>query len=221
MDNSMNNSVQEMIKSADTETVKMLSWMYKHAWVKTLILVVFGLYIVFSPKIPMFVVKLYANKVFKFLVVLLILFLSAHDVQLAIMMAVVYLLTVHRITCGNNEYFTDGGPPPGDGNGSPPPRGDGNGSPPPGGTGGPRPSGTGGPPPGGTGGPRQGGTGGPRQGGTGSTPPSDPPSCPPECMVTPPPGSTPPVCPAGCMKPSSEGSVAGGDDTKTRQYAPV
>jgi len=194
MDNSMNNSVQEMIRSADTETVKMLSWMYKHAWVKTLILVVFGLYIVFSPKIPMFVVKLYANKVFKFLVVLLILFLSAHDVQLAIMMAVVYLLTVHRITCGNNEYFTNGGPPPG-------------------GTGGPRPSGTGGPPPG--------GTGGPRQGGTGSTPPSDPPSCPPECMVRPPPGSTPPVCPAGCMKPAPEGTVASADDTKTREYAPV
>jgi len=202
MDNSMNNSVQEMIKSADTETVKMLSWMYKHAWVKTLILVVFGLYIVFSPKIPMFVVKLYANKVFKFLVVLLILFLSAQDVQLAIMMAVVYLLTVHRITCGNNEYFTNGGPPPG-------------------GTGGPRPSGTGGPPPGGTGGPPPGGTGGPRQGGTGSTPPSDPPSCPPECMVRPPPGSTPPVCPAGCMKPAPEGTVASADDTKTREYAPV
>jgi len=137
----MDNTVQNMINTTDAESVKMLSWMYKHPWVKTLILVILGLYIVLSPKIPKIVVRLYASKIFKLLVVLLILFLSAHDVQLAVMMSIVYLLTVHRITCGN-EYFTASG----DSMGSPPPGG--MGSPPPGGMGSPPPGGMGSPPPG-------------------------------------------------------------------------
>ena len=147
-------TVQDVINKTDVESVKMLSWMYKHAWIKTLVLFVLGLYIVLSPRIPMFVVKLYASKIFKFLVVLLILFLSAHDVQLAVMVSIVYLLTVHRISCGN-EYFTDS-----DGNPRPPPP-----------DGSPRPQPDGSPRPQPDGSPR------PRQEPTGSHPP-----CPAYCM---------------------------------------
>jgi len=215
-------TVQNMINATDTESVKMLSWMYKHPWVKTLILVILGLYIVLSPKIPKIVVRLYASKIFKLLVVLLILFLSAHDVQLAVMMSIVYLLTVHRITCGN-EYFTASGdsmgsPPPG-GMGSPPPPGGGMGSPPHGGMGSPPPGGgMGSPPPGG------GYMGG---GGMGSPPPGGGMGSPPPHggMGSPPPhggmGSPPPGCPAQCMGPPQRGTVAVGDDTKAQRFAPV
>jgi hypothetical protein len=57
-----------------------------------------------SPKLPKVVSVIYNNIIFKLLIVLLIIFLSVHDRQLAIMVTAVYLLTVHRLN--SIEYFT-------------------------------------------------------------------------------------------------------------------
>ena len=56
-----------------------------------------------SPKLPNVVSIVYNNIIFKFLIILFIIFLSIHDQQLAIMVTSVYLLIIHRLN--NIEKF--------------------------------------------------------------------------------------------------------------------
>ena len=85
----------------DIEASKFLSWIYLNKYVKTTLLLLFGLYFVIAPKLPNIVSLLYNNFVFRLLVILLIIHLSMHDHQLAIMVSVVYLITLKNLN--NNK----------------------------------------------------------------------------------------------------------------------
>jgi hypothetical protein len=81
----------------DQEATKILSFLYKNKYVKIPLLLIFAIYFIVSPKLPTFVIIVYNNIIFKLLIVLLIVFLSNHDKQLAIMITAVYLLTLNNI----------------------------------------------------------------------------------------------------------------------------
>ena len=81
----------------DMEATKILSWMYKNPNVKIPLLLLLGAYFVVSPKLPNVVSIIYNNIIFKILAILLIIFLSVHDRQLAIMFTSVYLLTIYNL----------------------------------------------------------------------------------------------------------------------------
>ena len=87
----------------DIEDSKFLSWTYSNQTVKITLLLLFGLYFVISPKLPNVVSILYNNIVFRLLVVLLIVYLSIHDRQLAIMVTVVYLITLNNLKNNTTE----------------------------------------------------------------------------------------------------------------------
>jgi hypothetical protein len=81
----------------DQETTKIFSFLYKNKYVKIPLLILLATYFVISPKLPFYVHIIYNNIIFKILTVLLIIFLSMHDKQLAIMITAVYLLTITKI----------------------------------------------------------------------------------------------------------------------------
>ena len=89
----------------DQEVTKIFSFLYKNKYVKIPLLLLLAAYFVISPKLPQYVHILYNNIIFKILIVLLIIFLSTHDKQLAIMVTAVYLLTVTKIN--KSEKFTN------------------------------------------------------------------------------------------------------------------
>lgn len=91
----------------DIETSKFLSWIYLNKTVKLTLLLLFGLYFILSPKLPNFVLLLYNNIVFRILIVLLIIYLSMHDHQLAIMVSVVYLITLNKLNNDENPSKSD------------------------------------------------------------------------------------------------------------------
>ena len=65
----------------DIEATKILSWMYENKYIKISLLILFGVYFAVSPKLPNTVSLLYNNIIFRILVILLIIFLSNHDIQ--------------------------------------------------------------------------------------------------------------------------------------------
>ena len=89
----------------DQEVTKIFSFLYKNKYVKIPLLILLAAYFVISPKLPQYVHILYNNIIFKILIVLLIIFLSTHDKQLALMVTAVYLLTVIKIN--KSEKFTN------------------------------------------------------------------------------------------------------------------
>lgn len=90
------------INIIDLETNKYLSFLYNNNIIKIPLLIVLGLYIVVSPKLPNTVILLYNNIVFRFLIIYLIIFFSNHDIQLSLMFAVTYLFTIYKI---NNTHL--------------------------------------------------------------------------------------------------------------------
>jgi hypothetical protein len=84
------------------ESSKLLSWMYKNPHIKATLLVLLGLFFVVSPKIPDTIRLLYNNVIFRIMIILLIIFLSVHDYQLAIMVTIVYLLTLQKLNTNEN-----------------------------------------------------------------------------------------------------------------------
>ena len=91
------------MNNLDIESTKILSWMYENKYVKITLLILFALYFTLSPKVPKTVRLLYDNIVFRILIILLIIFLSMHDHQLAIMITIVYLLTINNIKSYNED----------------------------------------------------------------------------------------------------------------------
>jgi hypothetical protein len=89
----------------ENEAQKNLSWMYTNKYVNITLLILLGVYFVITPKISKFVELLYSNIVFRILIILLIIFFANHDPRLAIMITVVYLLTLNKIN--NIENFTN------------------------------------------------------------------------------------------------------------------
>ena len=87
----------------DYEATKIFSFLYNNPMVKIPLLILLAAYFVISPKLPNFVFIMYDNIIFKILIVLLIIFLSNHDKQLALMVTAVYLLTVFKLN--KTEYF--------------------------------------------------------------------------------------------------------------------
>lgn len=85
------------INIIDLETNKYLSFLYNNNIIKIPLLIVLGLYIVVSPKLPNTVILLYNNMVFRFLVIYLIIFFSNRDIQLSVMIAVAYLFTIYKL----------------------------------------------------------------------------------------------------------------------------
>ncbi len=89
----------------DIEAIHILSWMYKNYCIKITILLAISLYFVISPKLSNVVLLLYNNVVFRILVISLILFFSVHDIQLAIMTTLIYLVTLTNLN--NPDKFTN------------------------------------------------------------------------------------------------------------------
>jgi len=81
----------------DQEATKIFSFIYNKPFVKIPLLIILGIYFVISPKLPNFVHIMYNNIIFKILIISLIIFLSMHDKQLAIMVTLIYLYTVNKL----------------------------------------------------------------------------------------------------------------------------
>lgn len=96
--------MDKVLTEIDNETSKVLSFMYKNQTVKMILLTLFGLYFVISPKLPNYVRLLYNNIIFRTLIILLIIYLSVHDHQLALMVTAVYLLTLNNLN-NTTEHF--------------------------------------------------------------------------------------------------------------------
>ncbi len=93
------------LSQIDNELTKYLSWMYANKYIKITLLLLLAAYFVISPKISVTIRLLYNNIIFRILIILLIIFLSMHDYQLAIMLTAVYLLTLNNLN--KTEDFTD------------------------------------------------------------------------------------------------------------------
>ena len=91
----------DYILKIDLETTKYLSFLYNNNLIKISLLLILGLYFVISPKLPQVVYLLYNNIIFRSLIIFIIIFLCNHDIQLAIMIATIYLVTLNNI---NNTY---------------------------------------------------------------------------------------------------------------------
>jgi hypothetical protein len=89
----------------DIEATHIFSWMYKNECIKITILLALGLYFIISPKLSNVISLLYNNIVFRILIISLILFFSVHDIQLAIMVTLVYLVTLTNLN--NPDKFTN------------------------------------------------------------------------------------------------------------------
>ena len=87
----------------DQEATKFLSFLYNNKFVKIPLLILLATYFVISPKLPNYIHVIYNNIIFKILIVLLIVFLSMHDKQLAIMLTAVYLLTITKINQSKDD----------------------------------------------------------------------------------------------------------------------
>ena len=91
----------------DKEGIKILSWVYKNPMVKIPLLLLLAIYFIMSPKLPHVVLLIYNNIAFKILIILLIIFLSLHDKQLALMISAVYLLTLKNLNnTDDSSYHT-------------------------------------------------------------------------------------------------------------------
>jgi uncharacterized membrane protein len=81
----------------DIEASNFLSWIYLNQYIRNILLFLFSLYLIFLPKLPSVMLLLYDNNIFHLLIVLLIIYLSFHDNKLAIMITIIYLVTLNKI----------------------------------------------------------------------------------------------------------------------------
>lgn len=81
----------------DIEASNFLSWIYLNQYIRNILLFLFSLYLIFLPKLPSVMSLLYDNKIFHLLIVLLIIYLSFHDNKLAIIITIIYLVTLNKI----------------------------------------------------------------------------------------------------------------------------
>jgi len=87
--------------------IKILSLIYTNKYIKISLLIISGLYFVISPKLSNNVLLLYNNMVFRALILLLIIYLSIYDNQLALMVVVVYLITANNLNKINLDIDSD------------------------------------------------------------------------------------------------------------------
>ena len=92
------------MNNIDFEASKFLSWIYLNQYIKIILLFIFSLYFVFLPRLPEVVSLLYNNNIFSLLIILLVIYLTFHDKQLALLITIIYLVTLNKINHQNTHF---------------------------------------------------------------------------------------------------------------------